>query len=102
MPSLGVMQVAVVGVVYSASYDDVVTEVSHSPKLLAPPDIMKGRAAKEDVGSPLTSEPVEVGDVRMSDREDLRGAGPTLRHRLGGEYPGLLRDGHNSEIADMV
>ena len=81
-------------VVNPASYDDVVMELFDSPELPAPPDIVKGGAAEEDVGVTLPLEPGEVGDVRVADREYFSGARLTLSHGLGGEYPGL-RDCHD-------
>ena len=79
------------------SDDDVVTEFPHSSELPAPPDVVEGGAAQEHVGPPLALQPVEVGDVRVTDREYVIGAGATLRHWLGGEYP-RLGDGHDDVV----
>ena len=94
LPVLAVCEVTVVRVVYSTSYYDVVMELIYSSEIRAPPDIVEGGAAYEDVGGAVSLQSAEVGDVRVADGKYLSGAGITLRHRLGGKYPGL---GHSHD-----
>ena len=91
------LEIAVVTVVNPASNDDVMMELFDSTEVRAPPDIVKCGAAQEDVGVTLPLEPGEVGDVRVAHREYFSGAGLTLSHRLGGEYPGLC-DSHDGGL----